>query len=88
MRAVNSSDIFYTPGPVPSDPEQMRRYLEDEFLKLQKVVEALAAGHIPMSYAAPAKPRRGDFRIADGVSWNPGSGKGWYWYDGSSWLKL
>lgn len=88
MRTVNSSDIFYTPGPVPSETDQLRRYLEDELLKIQTVVEALAAGHLAMSYVAPTKPRKGDYRIADGTSWNPGSGKGFYWYDGSSWLKL
>mgnify|MGYP003450610679 FL=1 len=88
MRTPNGSDIFYIPGIVPDDPAQMRRFLEDELLKLQKAINGLAAGHLSMSVAAPAKPRAGDFRVTDGVKWNPGSGKGFYWYDGSSWTKL
>lgn len=89
MRTVNSSDVFYAPGPVPSEPDQLRRYLEDEFLKIQKVVEALAAGHLTMSYVAPTKPRKGDLRYADGTSWSPnGTGTGIYYYNGSAWVKL
>lgn len=33
---------------------------------------------------APASPQEGDVYFADGTSWNPGSGKGLYFYDGSA----
>jgi len=88
MRTPNVSDIFYIPGIVPDDPAQMRRFLEDELLKLQKVIQALAAGHLSISTTAPAKPRAGDIRIANGTNWNPGGGAGVYWYTGSAWTKL
>lgn len=88
MRNVTVSDVFYVPGIVPDDPAQLRRFLEDELLKIQKAINSLAAGHLSMSVAAPTKPRAGDFRVTDGVNWNPGGGKGFYWYDGSAWLKL
>ena len=32
---------------------------------------------------APAKPKDGRVYYADGTNWNPGSGKGLYFYDGS-----
>lgn len=37
---------------------------------------------------APAKPRDGDIRKADGTHWNPGSGAGVYAYYGAAWVKL
>jgi hypothetical protein len=40
--------------------------------------------------AAPEKPRTGDIRLADGTNWDPGTGRGIYWYDEDSglWTKL
>ena len=37
---------------------------------------------------APAKPRTGETRLADGTNWNPGSGAGVYTYYGAAWHKL
>ncbi|MGZ5053316.1 MAG: hypothetical protein ACXWAT_00075 [Methylobacter sp.] len=89
MQALNSSSVQYAPGgPVPNDPSELRRYLENEFRNLQTAINALAAGHLDISYAAPAKPRDGDIRYADGTVFNPGSGKGVYYYDGSVWHLL
>jgi len=36
----------------------------------------------------PAKPELGMMVLADGTNWNPGSGAGVYYYNGSSWTKL
>lgn len=35
--------------------------------------------------AAPLNPYEGQIVIADGTSWNPGSGGGFYGYHGGSW---
>lgn len=35
--------------------------------------------------SAPGSPADGDICLADGTSWNPGSGKGLYRYDGTNW---
>lgn len=32
------------------------------------------------------KPREGMVRYADGTNWNPGSGKGMYYYNGTTWI--
>ena len=45
-------------------------------------------GVLDPTYVAPTKPREGDLRLADGTSWNPGSGAGFYGYYGSAWVKL
>lgn len=38
--------------------------------------------------AAPTQPYDGQIVIADGTSWNPGSGGGFYGYYGGSWTFL
>jgi hypothetical protein len=88
MRTVSISSIAYTPGDPPRDPEQLQRYLREEFTKISVAISLLAAGHIDKTYAAPVKPRDGDVRYADGTTWNPGSGAGVYLYKGSAWAFL
>lgn len=41
----------------------------------------------PLS-AAPSSPANGDIAYADGTNWNPGSGAGFYGYQGGTWVKL
>ena len=72
MPAQSNSAIVYTPGPVPSDPKQLQRYLREEFEKLAGLVKALADGHVETTYVVPPKPREGDIRLSDGTQWNPG----------------
>lgn len=64
--------------------EDLVRFVRDRDLRVTAAVQALAAGHIDVSYAAPLKPRDGDWRIADGINWNPlGTGiKRPVWFDG------
>lgn len=63
----------------------MRRFLFDELQKIAGVISLLADGHVETTYAAPAKPRAGDIRLADGTSWDPGSGAGVYAYYSGTW---
>lgn len=88
MRPTSSSTINYQPGDPPADPGQLQRYLREEFLRVKAMFDALAAGHLDKSYAPPAKPRDGDIRYADGVQWNPGSGAGLYYFNGTAWIFL
>lgn len=85
VRAPSLSSVFYAPQAAPSDIDGMRRFMDDELRKIAAALSLLAAGHIDMTYAAPDKPRDGDIRLADGVSWNPGSGAGVYCYHGAAW---
>lgn len=86
MRTPNSGTVFYVPGTPPQDAADVPRFLTLELTKIAGAVQSLAAGHLDPSTVAPAKPRQGDFRYADGANWNPGSGAGWYWYSGAQWL--
>lgn len=49
--------------------------IEDELKKLEMVTYNVE----------PSKPFEGMLVIADGTNWNPGSGQGVYWFDGTSW---
>ena len=89
MRTPDIATMPYYPGPVPSDPEQIPRYLESEFMKIAAAIQRLQEGHVDVTYVAPAKPREGDFRLADGSSWNPlGTGKKFVGYRGGTWVLL
>lgn len=80
--------MYAPPISLPADPQALRLVLDEEFRRISAAIQLLAAGHLDKSYAAPAKPRDGDIRYADGTTWNPGSGAGIYWYNGSAWAKL
>lgn len=90
MRPTNSSTTGYQPGTPPDDPAQLPRFLREELLRLKAAYDALADGFLPVVYSAPAKPRAGMLRNADGMQWDPGSGAGVYRYDDttSSWKFL
>ncbi len=85
MRSTNLSSVFYQPNIPPDDPALLPLFLREELVKIQYVVGLLAAGHLDKTYVAPTKPRDGDFRYADGTSWNPGSGEGFYGYYAAAW---
>lgn len=87
--AGTASSPLYVPGPPPRGLSvEAQTYLRSELEKIALAVRQIAAGHIDMTYVAPAKPREGDIRLADGTEWDPGSGAGFYGYYGGSWAKL
>ena len=80
MRTPNLNSAFYAPGVAPTEPDAFRRFMEDELRKIAGVLNLLAAGHVDKVNAAPIKPREGDVRLADGVSWKPnGTGAAGVW---------
>lgn len=79
----------YAPGPVPADPAALQRYLQDEFRKINVTFRNITDGHRDVLYAEPAKPRAGQIVYADGTTWNPGSGEGYYRYSlAGTWVSL
>jgi hypothetical protein len=80
MRVTSIASVHYDPAPVPADitDPALRRYLQEMQERIAATFALLAAGHLDPTYKAPAKPRRGDIRYADGTQWNPGSGEGAY----------
>lgn len=89
MKGTIASPI-YSAALAPSDPTALPAYLNAEFEKIQRAILLLGKGHIDTSYAAPAKPRDGDIRLADGVHWNPiaAGAPRFVGYRGGAWVLL
>lgn len=76
----------YIPDPPPMEYEA--EYLYRELTRISILLEIILDGQIDKTYEEPARPRDGMIRLADGVQWNPGLGRGLYWYDAtlSKWV--
>ena len=77
---------MYQPGQQTGD---LSTYLDNE---LRKIAESMNAPQtilkLSTSCAPPKKFGEGFVVLADGTSWNPGSGAGYYGYRGGAWRKL
>jgi len=87
--------LGWTPNPAPTNAEQLPTYLFSELNRFADIVtHAILYPSLPKTFVEPgtevqpSKPRDGALRYADGTKWNPGSGAGIYFYDGTSWTKL
>ena len=86
MRQLGGSIPRYTPGAVPSG--DVNNYLRDELAKIASVLSSVMDGQLDVTTVAPAKPRDGMIRLADGFTFNPGSGRGFYGYSNGAWRFL
>lgn len=79
----------YTPNPVPHDvPRALRAWLSSE---LRRISNAIGITHNVLLTARgeePERPRDGMIVYADGASWDPGSGEGFYGRENGAWVKL
>lgn len=80
----------YSPETTPdiSTPDKLTAYLQREFLNISKALDRASTIELDPQFVAPAKPIEGVVYYADGTSWNPGSGEGYYGYINSVWVKL
>ncbi len=78
----------YDPGPIPENTEDLGVYVVKEVKRIGSILFNQSVMRLEETNTAPAKPRDGDIRYADGSNWNPGAGTGIYWFDGSSWTKM
>ena len=80
---------MYVAGTPPQDPAMLPGFLLSELRKLQEAMSTeVNMLLLETLYVAPTKPREGMLVKADGTSWNPGSGAGFYGYRGGAWRKL
>ncbi len=82
------SVVRYEPGPLPDNSEDLGIYVVTELKRLGNILFNQSVLRLEQTNTAPAKPRQGDIREADGSNWNPGSGAGIYWFDGTTWNQL
>lgn len=88
--------LGYKPEPPPSDlPASAQRYLDTELHRIAAAVQGLLAviaststlRLTPMA-AEPASPADGVLIYTDGTTWDPGSGQGYYYWNGMAWTPL
>jgi hypothetical protein len=63
-------------------------FFRAELTRIQDALSQLADGSLDVTTTAPAKPRDGMLRRANGTTWNPGSGAGVYCYYAAAWKFL
>jgi len=85
---VETSVVRYEPGPLPENVEDLGGYVVSELKRLGDILLNQSLIRIDRIHTEPSKPRTGDIRYADGTDWNPGSGEGVYFYNGTSWVNL
>lgn len=88
VRPVQGQVQRYVPGQVPGEASSLARFLSEELERIRQVIDSVQDGQIDVTTVAPAKPRDGMIRRADGVAWNPGAGAGFYGYHSGAWNKL
>lgn len=80
---------MYVPQSPPSDlPDVLQTYLSEELNRISSTLQIALARNVEFLSVAPKRPREGLVAGADGVNWNPGSGKGVYAYYTSAWHYL
>lgn len=73
--------MAYVPTPPPTDPAQLMPWVQRELQAISQAWEQTQQFVILETlYVAPEKPREGMVVKADGTSWDPGSGAGFYGY--------
>lgn len=86
MRDTSNAIFRYAKGNVPTDPKDLRLFLDTELLGIQSMLNELAEGVLELITVAPAKPRDGMIRNASaGVL---GASQGFYGYSNNAWRFL
>ncbi len=80
---------MYVPLPVPSKADDLPLYLTQELRNIARAQsEPQPYTRLSMQYKEPNKLVDGMIVLADGTSWNPGSGGGFYGYRAGAWRFL
>lgn len=80
---------MYVPNNVPSQASELPSWLQQEVLNIARAMSgAQPYIRLAVQYAEPAKLVDGMVALADGSSWNPGSGGGVYCYRTGAWRFL
>lgn len=69
-----------------SNINTLRNWVSGELLRVSNALSKTDI-EIAIINAAPAKPQTGQVIFADGTNFNPGNGRGLYYYD-NAWIKI
>ena len=78
---------MYIPTNVPNDSALLPGFLMEELRRISLGTSTRTV-QLDVLHKAPDKPKDGMVVMADGVSFNPGSGPGFYGYRGGAWRFL
>lgn len=82
---------LYTPSIIPSDlndPQKLQSFLDRELKEIAKGMDRATTVSLEPKFVAVTKPQEGIIVYADGVSWNPGNGEGYYGYRNGVYVRL
>jgi hypothetical protein len=88
--------LGYKPEPPPTDlPASAQRYLDNELNRiagvLQGVLSVLSSSAtlaLAPTHEEPTAPMAPMIVYVDGTAWDPGSGQGYYYWNGMVWTPL
>lgn len=81
----------YAPEIVPadlSDPRRLQAFLDREHKNIAKALDRANEVSLIPKFVATPRPAEGDIVYADGTSWNPGNGEGYYGYRNGLYVRL
>jgi hypothetical protein len=89
LKSTKGAVAPYRPGPPPANlPPEAQRYLDEELNRVAGVLAALMAWTTASTArlltnegGEPADPYTPMLAYADGITWDPGSGEGYYYYN-------
>lgn len=95
MKPTKGAILGYKPEAPPADlPPSAQRYLDTELHRVAGVLQALLSPALPdmlrlkpMATEPPA-PAAPMIVYTEGTTWNPGSGQGYYYWNGVAWTPL
>lgn len=79
--------MSYSKAFTPKQLEQLPKYIENELRKIEDHLKVFDYIPLRILHNAPDKPQIGIY-AADGTNWNPGSGAGVYYYNGSTYTLM
>lgn len=72
------------PPPLADDVSAVRRWALREFEKLMETLNQMVENPKDEVHVEPTRKVHGLIVLADGTNWNPGSGRGMYWYNAAT----
>jgi len=95
VKSTKGAIVGYKPEPPPTDlPPSAQRYLDTELHRIANIMQALLSPALPNMIrlspmaAPPTDPVDGLLVYTDGITWDPGSGQGYYFWNGVAWAPL
>lgn len=99
MKSTKGAILGYKPEPPPADlPPSAQRYLDNELHRIAGVMQGVLAlltvlkstkvFALDATMLPPDTPVEPELIYVDGTQWDPGSGKGYYYWNGMAWTPL